>query len=31
MDKKTYGHQVISDMLNENYYPVKFNAEDKRN
>lgn len=30
MDKKTYGHQVISDMLNENYYPVKFNAEDKK-
>ncbi len=30
MDKKTYGHQVIADILNENYYPVKFNAEEKR-
>ncbi|MFC3160892.1 Thioredoxin-like [Chryseobacterium arachidis] len=29
MDKKTYGHQVIADILNENYYPVKFNAEEK--
>lgn len=29
MDKKTYGHAVISEFLNENYYPVKFNAEDK--
>ena len=29
MDKKTYGHSVISEFLNENYYPVKFNAEDK--
>lgn len=30
MDKKTYGHGVISEFLNENYYPVKFNAEEKR-
>ncbi|WP_419868627.1 thioredoxin family protein [Chryseobacterium sp. CT-SW4] len=29
MDKKTYGHEVISKILNENYYPVKFNAEEK--
>jgi len=30
MDKKTYGHPVISDFLNQNYYPVKFNAEEKK-
>lgn len=30
MDKKTYGHAVISEFLNQNYYPVKFDAEDKR-
>lgn len=30
MDKKTYGHAVISEFLNENYYPVKFDAEDKK-
>ncbi len=30
MDKKTYGHQVIADILNENYYAVKFNAEEKK-
>ncbi len=30
MDKKTYGHSVISEFLNQNYYPVKFDAEDKR-
>lgn len=30
MDKKTYGHSVIAQNLNENYYPVKFNAEEKR-
>ena len=29
MDKKTYGNQVIADILNENYYSVKFNAEEK--
>ncbi|WP_326982388.1 thioredoxin fold domain-containing protein [Chryseobacterium sp. MYb264] len=30
MDKKTYGHQVIADILNQNYYPVRFNAEEKK-
>lgn len=30
MDKKTYGNNVIYEFLNENYYPVKFNAEDKK-
>ncbi|CAD7801036.1 Thiol:disulfide interchange protein DsbD [Chryseobacterium aquaeductus] len=30
MDKKTYGHAIISEFLNQDYYPVKFNAEDKR-
>lgn len=30
MDKKTYGHPVIADILNENYYSVKFNAEEKK-
>lgn len=30
MEKKTYGHPVIYEYLNENYYPVKFNAEDKK-
>lgn len=30
MDKKTYGHAVIAEVLNENYYPVKFNAEEKK-
>ena len=29
MDKETYGHPLISKYLNENYYPVKFNAESK--
>ncbi|MET3531379.1 thioredoxin family protein [Chryseobacterium flavum] len=29
MDKKTYGHPVIAQILNESYYPVKFNAEEK--
>lgn len=27
MDKSTYGHSVISDKINSEYYPVKFNAE----
>lgn len=31
MDKKTYGHPVIAQILNENYYPVKFDAEEKKN
>ncbi|KUJ51226.1 thioredoxin family protein [Chryseobacterium sp. JAH] len=30
MDKKTYGHTVISEFLNDKYYPVKFNAEEKK-
>ncbi|SDQ15793.1 Thioredoxin-like [Chryseobacterium soldanellicola] len=30
MDKKTYGNPVIADILNENYYAVKFNAEEKK-
>lgn len=30
MDKKTYGNPVISEFLNQNYYPVKFNAEEKK-
>ncbi|KQT17053.1 thioredoxin [Chryseobacterium sp. Leaf404] len=30
MDKKTYGNNVIYEFLNENYYSVKFNAEDKK-
>lgn len=30
MDKKTYGHAVIAQILNDNYYPVKFNAEEKK-
>lgn len=29
MDKNTYGNPVIADYLNQNYYPVKFNAEEK--
>jgi thioredoxin-related protein len=29
MDKTTYGHPVITEILNQNYYPVKFNAEEK--
>ena len=27
MEKETYNHSVISNYLNENFYPVKFNAE----
>lgn len=30
MDKKTYGHTVIAQILNDNFYPVKFNAEEKK-
>jgi thioredoxin-related protein len=30
MDKKTYGHPVIAEILNANYYAVKFNAEEKK-
>lgn len=29
MEKYTYNHPIISEMLNNNYYPVKFNAEQK--
>lgn len=31
MEKNTYNHPVITKYLNENYYPVKFNAEGKEN
>lgn len=31
MDKNTYGNPLIAKYLNENYYPVKFNAEEKEN
>jgi thioredoxin-related protein len=27
MDKKTFSHPEIANYLNENFYPVKFNAE----
>lgn len=27
MDKSTYGNQVISSYINENFYAIKFNAE----
>ncbi|WP_346984259.1 thioredoxin fold domain-containing protein [Chryseobacterium sp. POE27] len=30
MAKKTYGNLIIADILNKNYYPVKFNAEEKK-
>jgi thioredoxin-related protein len=29
MDRETFTNQVISDILNKKYYPVKFNAEVK--
>lgn len=29
MDQKTFSHPEIADYLNENFYPVKFNAESK--
>ncbi|TXF75111.1 thioredoxin family protein [Chryseobacterium sp.] len=29
MDKETYGHLVIADFINQNYYAVKFDAEQK--
>ncbi|WHF52079.1 thioredoxin fold domain-containing protein [Chryseobacterium gotjawalense] len=29
MEKNTYNQPVIANYLNENYYPVKFNAEGK--
>ena len=27
MDKKTFNNSIISQFINENYYPVKFNSE----
>jgi len=27
MERNTYSHPVISEQINQNYYPVKFNAE----
>ena len=27
MDKNTFGNKKVADFINENYYPVKFNAE----
>ncbi|WP_370900528.1 thioredoxin family protein [Chryseobacterium gossypii] len=30
MDKKTYGHPVIAEIINESFYPVKFDAEEKK-
>ena len=29
MDKETFTNEIISDLLNNKYYPVKFNAEGK--
>ena len=29
MEKETYNHFIIAKYLNENFYPVKFNAEGK--
>ena len=31
MDKNTFNHPEIAKYLNENFYPVKFNAEQKEN
>lgn len=31
MDRNTFGNKIIAEYLNENYYPVKFNAEQKEN
>lgn len=31
MDNKTFSNPLIADYLNKNYYPVKFNAEQKGN
>ena len=27
LDKNTFGNKDVSDYLNANFYPVKFNAE----
>ncbi len=29
MDRETYSHPTLSSYINENFYPVKFNAEQK--
>jgi thioredoxin-related protein len=29
MDRETYSNQIISDYINQNFYPVKFNAEQR--
>lgn len=29
MDKKTFSNEIIAEYLNKNFYPVKFNAEQK--
>ncbi|HJZ40716.1 MAG TPA: DUF255 domain-containing protein [Bacteroidales bacterium] len=31
MDRNTFSNQVIADYMNKNFYPVKFNAEQKAN
>lgn len=31
MEKNTYNQQIISAYLNDNYYPVKFNAQESGN
>jgi uncharacterized protein YyaL (SSP411 family) len=31
MDRNTFSNTIIADYLNNNYYPVKFNAEQKEN
>jgi thioredoxin-related protein len=31
MDKETFTNQIISDILNNKFYPVKFNAEGSEN
>jgi thioredoxin-related protein len=31
MDATTFSHPVIAEYLNANFYPVKFNAEDRNN
>ncbi|MDH5400178.1 MAG: DUF255 domain-containing protein [Cyclobacteriaceae bacterium] len=31
MDKKTFSHEIVSTYLNENFYAVKLNAEQREN
>lgn len=31
MDNQTYKNPIISKFINDNFYPVKFNAEGKKN